>query len=175
MTSLKQEAARAIRGTRRAPMGMGRPFVVFLAAALFVGGCAAGGGSPETEPAVPGCYRFQEAEGDSALGLPWGIQLTDEPLEAWPALTDAFVARTWLTPDRSADHPFGYWRHADGDSIRTGYPAGGGFDLTLALPDETGEMAGWGRAVGDALAPNALADPPPPRPVTARRVSCPSP
>lgn len=152
------------------------PGILLLAgAALLSGsGCAGESEVSEQEYAVPGCYQFEQVEGDPALGLPWGVEFLDEPLEGWPALSDAFVARTWLTSDQVADHPFGYWTPVEGDSIRTGYPAGGGFDVRLAAPDEDGDLAGWGRAVGDAVAPDARPGPPPTRPVVARRVSCPT-
>jgi hypothetical protein len=140
---------------------------------------AAGGvacASASNEPADPddlvGCWRFEETEESRSLGLPWGLQLTEAPLEGWPGLPDARTARTWITEAQPADHPFGYWAVQPADSIRVGYPAGGGIDLMLAPrgPD----LAGRGRAAGDALAPGDTGGPPPPRAVLAVRVDCPA-
>lgn len=120
---------------------------------------------------VAGCYQFEPELGNTRLGLPWGIELREELLEGWPGHEASRLARTWLTAERVADHPFGYWARSVVDSIRVGHPGGGGFDLMLAWSGEG--LAGWGRAVGDVVLPE---DPPglrPQQPVRARRVACP--
>lgn len=119
---------------------------------------------------VAGCYQFRWDEGARALGLPWGFELTDEPLEGWPNLEDARSALTRPTGDTTADHPFGFWRPVAGDSITLGHPGGGGFALTLA--PEGDDLVGSGRSTGDLVAPGetpATAR----HAVTALRVVCP--
>ncbi|MFN2324819.1 MAG: hypothetical protein ABR551_02945 [Gemmatimonadales bacterium] len=121
---------------------------------------------------VAGCYQFEPETGDARLGLPWGIELREEPLEGWPGHEASRLARTWLTAETVADHPFGYWARSAIDSMRTGHPGGGGLDLVLAWSEEG--LAGWGRAVGNVVLPE---DPPglrPRQPVRAHRVACPA-
>src|SRR5690606_513664 len=126
--------------------------------------------SPPAEMAtIVGCYRFTEADG--APGLPWGIELLPDSLTGWDAQADAVVARTWRTPGSAADHPVGYWKPLAADSIRTGYPAGGGIDLVLGRGD--GVLSGRGRAVGDAVPVGGSFEPRPPHLVRAVRVGCP--
>lgn len=125
------------------------------------------------EEGIIGCYRFTESDdGGGVPGLPWGIELLADSLTGWGAQAGAFVAHTWLAPDQVADHPFGYWRPISADSIRTGHPVGGGFDLVLG-EDEDGGLSGWGRAVGDALPVGAAGGAVPQKPVRAVRVVCP--
>lgn len=121
---------------------------------------------------IRGCYQFTESDEGAALGLPWGIQLLADSLTGWTGQRDAFVARTWLTPIQVADHPFGYWKAVSADSVRTGYPAGGGFELVLGYGGKA--LSGWGRAVGDAIPAGSSNDPPLRRAVHAVRVSCPA-
>ena len=120
---------------------------------------------------VAGCYQFEPESAGAGLGLPWGIELREDPLEGWPGHEASRVARTWLTAETVADHPFGYWARSTVDSVRIGHPGGGGFDLMMA-PNE-GVLAGWGRAVGDVVLPQDPPGLPPWHPVSARRVACP--
>ena len=150
-----------------------KPVHAFVALLPLLAACASAHSIPDDAATLTGCYRFEQPPGERELGLPWGVELLDETLEGWPAFPDAFRARSWLTREQSADHPFGYWMRVQGDSIRTGHPGGGGFDLVLAGPDDEGELIGLGRAVGDALRPDDPGAPPPSARVIARRVDCP--
>lgn len=145
---------------------------VVVVAALAACASAGEGEHADGEAAVPvaGCYQFRWDEGARALSLPWGFELTDEPLEGWPNLEDARSALTRPTGGTTADHPFGFWRPIVGDSIALGHPGGGGFALTLARAADS--LAGWGRAAGDLVAPgDASANAR--HAVTALRVVCP--
>lgn len=111
--------------------------------------CASAGQGSDSAVA-PGCYYFEQDDVARQLQLPWGIRLLEGPLEGWPAVQQYEGARlaTTLTGQDEADHPFGYWRPLDGDSILVGYPAGGG--LSLRLVSDSGRMTGTARPVGDA-------------------------
>lgn len=146
-----------------------------LFAAALVGAACASAGARDGVDELVGCYQFEVSADSRALGLPWGFELSDEPLEGWSALPDAREAVTRLTATRVADHPFGFWEPVPegGDSIRVGHPGGGGFLLVLA--PEGQDLLGRGRAVGDAVAPGQAAGERPERAVVARRVLCPEP
>lgn len=153
--------------------GQGRVTLWWTVSGLLFAGCAPSLAQEAEAHAksVTGCYQFEPEPAGARLGLPWGIELREELLEGWPGHEASRLARTWLTAETVADHPFGYWARSAVDSIRTGHPGGGGLDLMLAWNDEG--LTGWGRAVGDVVLPD---DPPglrPPHPVRARRVACP--
>jgi hypothetical protein len=147
-------------------------------AGIVVGAMAAcasareGGDAVDEEArAVAGCYQFRWDEGARALGLPWGFELRTGPLEGWPNLEGARTAVTRPTSTSAADHPFGFWRPAQGDSIMLGHPGGGGFALTLAPAGD--DLVGWGRATGDAVAPGETTPGADLHAVKALRVVCP--
>lgn len=150
-----------------------RTLLAFLVVGPVLVACASGKSAREEIEALSGCYRFEQPAGDRKLDLPWGLELLDEPLEGWPGLPEAFRARSWLTSVEPADHPFAYWMPVEGDSIRTGHPGGGGFDVVLTGPDDEGDLSGHGRPVGDALSPGDTGESPDSARVTARRVACP--
>jgi hypothetical protein len=130
-----------------------------LALALFAIGCASMGEQSDLLP-IPGCYYFVQDEAAGELHLPWGVRLTDEALDGWPAIQrrgDVNRAAT-LTDQGDVGFPFGYWILAGADSVEIGYPAGGGLLLDLAV--ENGALRGTARPVGDVL--------PPPGPVPER-------
>jgi hypothetical protein len=145
-----------------------------LAGALCAATCA---GAPErsAEPGAAGCYQFERGTGARTLGLPWGMELADAPLDpGWPILARAPEARRALTansPTARADHPFGYWLRAAGDTIEVGYP-GPGAGIVLRLAPAGQDLMGVGRAVGDAVPPGEPFGARAPAPVTARRVLC---
>jgi hypothetical protein len=150
-----------------------KPAPAVLALLPLLAACASANAIPEEEPGLAGCFQFEQPAGERELGLPWGVELLDEALEGWPAFPDAFRARSWLTQEQSADHPFGYWIRLEGEYIRTGHPGGGGFDLVLAVPEGGTDLLGHGQAVGDALRPGDDGELPIPARVIARRVDCP--
>jgi hypothetical protein len=116
---------------------------------------ACGGAPEQPDPRhVIGCHFFVQDDVAEALGLPWGVRLLDQPLEGWPNLAGTGARRaTTLTGWDEMDHPFAYWVRTAEDSIRIGYPAGGGLVLDLAL--ENGAFEGRARPVGDILEPPA--------------------
>lgn len=120
------------------------------------------------------CFQFERDAGARALGLPWGAVLEDVPLgEGWPLVSDRAGVRRALTatsPTGRADHPFGYWAPAAGDSVELGHPGGGGLVLTLGRSGQ--DLIGHGTAVGDAVPLGGRVGPRPPVPVIARRVLC---
>jgi hypothetical protein len=124
---------------------------------------------------IAGCYQFRWDEGARALRLPWGLELLDEPVGYGWMITmryaDVKLARTATSPTQRDDHPFGYWRLTEADSVEVGHP-GGGAGFVLVLGSEGQDLVGSGRAVGDVLAPGET---PPSRRVTAYRVLCDAP
>jgi hypothetical protein len=123
-------------------------------------------------PGYAGCYQFYRDEGARVLGLPWGLELLDEPLAGGWMVTmrfpDVMKALTATSPTAREDHPIGYWREIPGDSIELGHPGGGG-GYTLLLTLDGQDLVGRATAVGDAGAPG---QPRPTRAVTAYRVLC---
>ena len=141
-----------------------------LAAVMLAAGClsiAEGHG-----PGYPGCYQFYRDEGARVLGLPWGLELFDEPLGGGWMVTMRFPnvmkALTATSAAEREDHPIGYWREVPGDSIELGHPGGGG-GYTLLLTLNGQDLVGRATAVGDAGIPG---QPRPTRAVTAYRVLC---
>lgn len=119
-----------------------------LTAPLLAAGCAS---TPDTAAAqLHGCWYFEPGSGAAGLGLPWGVELTDQPLEGWPAFQerDSRVAVTLVGPEDQRDFPFGYWEAPAPDSVRIGAPGGGGWTLNLELRDST--LVGTARSTGDA-------------------------
>lgn len=142
-------------------------------AALLASACAS---LAEPQSDWVGCYQFRWDESARTLGLPWGFELLDEPLEeGWPISASYEGVRRALTatsPTGREDHPFGYWRVTAEDSVEVGYPAGGaGFSLELGREGRQ-DLAGTAEPVGDVLQPGAPAGRPAPRPVLAYRVLC---
>jgi hypothetical protein len=138
--------------------------------ALLAAGCASMSARPEA--ALAGCYQFRWDQGARSLRLPWGVVLRDEPVGyGWMITmryTDVKLALTAISPTARDDHPFGYWRVTEQDSVELGHPGGGaGFTLTLAPVGQ--DLVGVGRAVGDVLQPGET---PPSSLVTAYRVLC---
>ena len=125
--------------------------------------------TPAADPASPiGCWYFARDAAAAAFNLPWGIRLDSAELTGWPTLDARGGGRAAVTlkAEGPADHPFGYWRELDGDSIEVGYPAGGGIALRLARGEL--EMSGSARDLGD-VNPSAA------RPaVRLTRAQCPS-
>lgn len=120
---------------------------LLLLPALLVSACAS---SPEgAAQELSGCYYFERDATARELNLPWGVQLTDQPLEGWPIGQQEGVRRavTLKGPDQTADFPFGYWQ-AKADSVRLGYPGMGGFLVDLAVEEQA--LEGTARPVGDA-------------------------
>jgi hypothetical protein len=142
-----------------------------VAGALLLGACASVPDAAQGQ--VAGCWQFRWDEGARTLGLPWGVVLHDEPLPGdWPlaASPEPMLAETATSPTGREDHPFGYWRLTEADSVEIGHPGGGGFTLTLVL--EGDDLVGSGVAVGDAVRPGEPFGPRPSQPVLARRVLC---
>ena len=129
--------------------------------------------------ALLGCWYFdQEAPGEQP-SLPWGVRLSPDSLEGWPAVQALEGVRraATLTPGGSRDFPFGYWRpSAAGDSLDLGHPGGGGLAVDLAIPARDAsppELTGTVQAVGDVLqsGDSRLADQA--RPVRLTSARCP--
>lgn len=135
--------------------GRGLAVLLFVSLAAGVAACASPPAEEEGPASLTGCYRFERGDGSDALGLPWGIVLEDEELEGeWP-IVDEFdrvrEAGTLQSPSERTDHPFGYWRVTEEDSVEVGHPGGGGVTLVLGSDEEA--LVGGGRSAGDALAP----------------------
>lgn len=141
---------------------------VLLAAAA---GCATTQEAADPAGEVAGCYQFTRNDGARELGLPWGFELLDAPLQGWGNLPDAHAARTRVTEREVRDHPFAYWRWTEADSVQVGHPGGGGFSLTLG--PEGQDLVGSARAVGDIVLPGESSEPREARRVVARKVLCP--
>ena len=142
----------------------------YLVALTLTSACASLHDQPGSD--VVGCYQFRYDQGAKNLGLPWGLVLLDEPIApGWMVgmrFENVMAAETATSPTERADHPFGYWRVTEADSIEIGHPSGfGGF--TLALAPEGKDLVGTGRPVGDASPPG---QPRPVERVTAYRVLC---
>jgi hypothetical protein len=140
-----------------------------LAGLALAGACAST--SEEPRRTVPGCYYFAQDSVFRELRLPWGVRLEETLLQGWPGL-EARGARkaTTLTGTEEVDYPFGYWISTAPDSVKIGYPAGGGLVLDLAIREDRG-LAGTARPVGDVLRPG---DPAPrTRPVELMWARCP--
>lgn len=140
-------------------------------AGILGGACASGPGGGETVAELPGCYQFQRTAEARELGLPWGFDLLEGDLSGWPNLPDGRTARTRVTADSTADHPFAFWRPLAGDSIRVGHPGGGGFSLSLVRDGLA--LRGTARPVGDAVRLGESFGLRDPRPVVAWKVVCP--
>jgi hypothetical protein len=143
---------------------------LYLAAFSLAAACASAGSGAAAR--IAGCYYFERDAAADQLQLPWGVRLLDRPLEGWPLARQYEGVRvaTTLTGQDEADHPFGFWRPLNGDSIQIGYPAGGG--LSLRLDIQPGRLAGTAHPVGDALPLGATPDRTP-RPVALMHARCP--
>jgi hypothetical protein len=103
------------------------------------------------------------------MGLPWGFELLDAPLET--AGDGAFQAVTRASATRRADTPFNVWRPIEGERVRLGYaPAGGA--LTLTVHREGDQLVGMVQSIGDALEPGQDPGPRPPEFIRAWKVVC---
>lgn len=144
-----------VAGSGRLPRGPAAGLAAVAAASILLG-CAAVLGSGPDPGTLAGCYRFERNPGAEELRLPWGLLVRAEPLEeGWPLMErfdDVYAALTLESASRWIDHPFGYWRPVEGDSLQVGHPGGGGIVLVLA-PREDGGLAGRGRDAGDAVRP----------------------
>jgi hypothetical protein len=133
-------------------------------------GCAALSARDASD--LAGCYQFRRDEDARSLGLPWGVELLDEPVGYGWMITmrfeDVKKALTATSATERDDHPFGYWRITAEDSVELGHP-GGGAGFTLTLAPEGQDLVGRGRPVGDVTPPGQT---PPAREVTAHRVLC---
>lgn len=143
---------------------------IALALSLAVAGSVACASTPgASSQALVGCFYFQQDDAARDLGLPWGVELTGDSLTGWPSLDqqpETYVATTLRGPDETRDFPFGYWQSQPGDSVRIGYPGGGGLVLELTGSDD--ELSGIARPVGDAgLGPRES------HPVSLQRARCP--
>lgn len=156
------------------------PFAPLVLLALAAGGCV-GSPPPGSVEALLGCWRFERDEVARELRLPWGVHLLDRPLEGWPAMEELEDTRaaTSLTESAEArDYPFGYWRLvAAGDSVRLGYPGGGGLVADLGITptgsDPEGSLDGTVRGVGDVAPLDAPVERDVRRTVLLTRVGCP--
>lgn len=137
---------------------------------LVLGGCAGGPGASHPLDLI-GCWYFQRDARAEELRLPWGVRLSEAPIEGWPALQQLEGVRvaSTLTGEGDLDHPFGFWRPLGADSITIGYPGGGG--LTLRLEVDSVSLTGTAHPVGDAMSLSGADRPI--TPVTLERASCP--
>jgi hypothetical protein len=135
------------------------------------GACASSPEGGGTVGDLTGCYQFERTAEARELGLPWGFELLGGALSEWPNLPEGRRARTRVTAERTADHPFAFWRPVAGDSIQVGHPGGGGFALSLVRDGRV--LRGTARAVGDAVRFGESFQPRDPRPVVAWKVVCP--
>jgi hypothetical protein len=159
-------------------------FLILLLAAI--AGCSAAR-APEAQTSlqdsVAGCYelRLWPDRSDPAVEeerAAWGfmpiVQLDTLPLTNWPHLQqqygDVRVARSYLEGGRAFDHPFGYWRPAEGDSLFVGHPmALAGMSMTLAAAGENleGRMTSFTDIIEEGRPSTVTA------PVRAFRIECP--
>lgn len=157
-----------------------RVAALVLAGAVAASACASSPRATGLQTLV-GCWRFERDEAARELRLPWGVRFLDRRLEGWPAmegLEDVRAAATLTDSTRARDYPFGYWRlTAAGDSIRIGYPGGGGLVADLAIErgadGDTGNgLHGAVRGVGDVVPLDSPIEADVARPVLLTRVSC---
>lgn len=142
-----------------------------LLAGTLLAGCASAEKRLSAQD-LAGCYYFEQDSTARALNLPWGVRLTDEALEGWPAIAQRHPKRaTTLTPAGDEDHPFGYWLVTRSDSVEIGYPGGGGLVVRVAPHGQ--RLEGSVRAVGDALRPPAARRVPRSQPVRLNHALCP--
>lgn len=159
-------------------------FVTFLAAAI--SGCGAAR-APEAQASlqdsVAGCYELRlwpdrsdpaVEEERAAWGLMPIVQLDTLPLTDWPHLRqqygEVFAARSYLEGGRAFDHPFGYWRPEDGDSLFVGHPmalAGMSMMLAVAGTNLEGLMTSFTDVLEEGRPSTVTA------PVRALRIECP--
>jgi hypothetical protein len=163
-----------------------RDYIGMAAVLVLVSACSAAR-APEAQTSlqdsVAGCYELRlwperadpEAEEERAT---WGlmpiVELDTLPLTDWPQLAqqygEVFVARSYLEGGRAFDHPFGYWRPAEGDSLFVGHPmALAGMSMTVAPVGE--DLEGLMTSFTDILEegrPSSVT-----APVRALRVECP--
>ena len=129
--------------------------------------------------ALLGCWYFEQAESTRQLWLPWGVELTPDSLEGWPAMQTLEGVRraATLTSSGPRDFPIGYWRaSAAGDSLDLGHPGGGGLAVELVVPagSETPPvLSGTVRPVGDVLQSGEPDGMPEPAPVRLTSAGCP--
>ena len=166
---------------------MTRPPSHRLASAAVLGALAASAcaGSPPPGSVVSllGCWRFERDEVARELRLPWGVHLLDGALEGWPAMEGLEDTRSATSLTESAeerDYPFGYWRLlAGGDSVRLGYPGGGGLVADLGITPPAGgtdaALDGTVRGVGDVVPLDAPVEADVRRTVILTRIGCPEP
>lgn len=137
--------------------------------------------SPENGQAgsLVGCWYFERGETAESLRLPWGVELTDRPLEGWPAVQqlDGVREAGTLTPSGARDYPFAYWRrHADDDSVHIGHPGGTGFRVDLEVvpvPEKGLVLEGTVRPTGDVVQPGDPGGSAEARAVRLTRARCP--
>lgn len=143
--------------------------VVLLPLSAALTACATSGQG--AAPDLTGCHYFEQDAQTRALGLPWGIRLTDEPIDGWPLLEGRDARAAWtLTPEAERDHPFGYWLRTAEDSLEVGHPGGGGIVLELTVDGQT--LRGTARSAGDVIVLDGP-DPSGRRPVSLQRAECP--
>ena len=148
------------------------------ATCLVVVGCATRSEPMQVE-ALLGCWYFDQERSGDQLSLPWGVQLSPDSLEGWPAVQALEGVRraTTLTPSGSRDFPIGYWRpSAAGDSLDLGHPGGGGLAVDVAIPARNAsppELTGTVQPVGDALQPGDSRRADQARPVRLTSARCP--
>ena len=128
--------------------------------------------------ALLGCWYFEQ-EDALQIRLPWGVRLTQDSLEGWPALQGLEGVRraSTLTPSGSQDFPFGFWRLSPGgDSLDLGHPGGGGLAVDVETPAQDASppvLAGTVRPVGDVLRSGDSSAADQPLPVRLSRARCP--
>ena len=147
-------------------------------AALTLGGCATSSEPMQIE-ALLGCWYFEPESAGEEARLPWGVELTADSLEGWPAVQSLGGVRraATLTASGPRDFPIGYWRpSADGDSLNLGHPGGGGLAVDVAVParsESEPALVGTVQPVGDVVQARASNTTRQPRPVRLTRARCP--
>lgn len=159
-------------------------WVILLVAAI--AGCSAAR-APEAQTSlldsVAGCYELAlwpersdpgVEEERAAWGLMPVVELDTVPLADWPHLRqqygEVYVARSYLEGGRAFDHPFGYWRPAEGDSLFVGHPmalAGMSMTLVVAGANLEGLMTSFTDVLEERRPSSVTA------PVEGRRIECP--
>lgn len=143
-----------------------------LAVVVALLGACASAGERLSAQQLAGCYYFERNDVARELNLPWGVRLTEDSLQGWPAMAARHALRAaTLSTEGDQDHPFGYWLTIDSDSVEIGYPAGG--SLVVRVAPDGQRMVGTVRALGDAVPPPGVARAATAQPVMLQHALCP--
>jgi len=96
------------------------------------------------------CWTFVQNDGARILGLPWGVELLDAPLEGWP-IEGARSAVDLRAGAVRGDADILFWLETEFAWIRVGYAGLGPWSLDLQPEGEA--LVGVGRSTGDAILP----------------------